>query len=230
MRCRENKMPGSKELRFGYKQFHWRGVIIPGDSHLLKDHNVLFIMLNHLILPAAPLTQVINCCAFRLFCSWRLLLYFSPWQQASWPDPLLYSYTWKRTNFSMQRRWKRDQYLSYLSAPPLLCCCSSLWSPERWRQATRNGWTHGLESGRSELWVDMFGHFTHTDTWTTWRTDRTGGRTAPSQEHKPARTPESEQQDAPVLRWPFVIVSPRKYRNIPNGRESVRSRRAQIWF
>lgn len=30
---------------------------------------------------------------------------------------------------SMQRRWKMDKYLSYLSCPPLPCYCSSLWSP-----------------------------------------------------------------------------------------------------
>lgn len=94
----------------------------------------------------------------------------------------------------MQRRWKLDQYLSYLSAPPLPCCCSSQWSPERRRQATRSGWTDRQRGGDS-----------HTDGfecgWCVWTHRRRDGPTTPSQEHKPARTPVSERQRAVTRAW-----------------------------
>lgn len=118
----------------------------------------------------------------------------------------------------MQKRWKLDQYLSYLSAPPLLCCCSSLWSPERWRQATRNGWTHrkkggesqtgSLECGWSELWSDTFGHFTHTDTQTTWQTRRMDGRLPPRSTNQPGR--QNQSSELRLLRWSFPRENPEK--------------------
>lgn len=87
----------------------------------------------------------------------------------------------KSTNSCMQRRRKLDQYLSYLSAPPLPCCCSSLWSPERRRQATRSGWTDGRRTrrkrrqphGRVWMWVTWaaVGHV-----WTHRRPDGQTGR------------------------------------------------------
>lgn len=110
----------------------------------------------------------------------------------------------------MQRRWKLDQYLSYLSAPPLLCCCSSLWSPERQRQATRHGWTDGQKGGRQPdrrvrmgvTWAAVGRVWTlysygHADNLT----DRRDGRMTPSQEHKPASTPESEQRPVTVAQF-----------------------------
>lgn len=98
----------------------------------------------------------------------------------------------------MQRRRKLEQYLSYLSAPPLPCCCSSLWSPERRRQgvggrrdreeqtATRTG----LNVGEASCgWTCL-------DALLMWTHRRPDGQTTPSQEHKPARTPVSERQRA----------------------------------
>lgn len=49
-----------------------------------------------------------------------------------------------------------DMYLSYLSAPPLLCCCSSQWNPvkdNRWTQWDRR-------VGGRERHRDITGQFT----------------------------------------------------------------------
>lgn len=140
---------------------------------------------------------------------------------------MFYLYCWvtyslKSTNFSMQKRWKLDQYLSYLSAPPLLCCCSSLWSPERWRQATRNGWTHrkkrgesqtgSLECGWGELWSDILLIRTHRqpDRQTGWTDGSLPG----------AQTSQDARIRAGSCDCVKVIVSPRKSRKIPNRKKT----------
>lgn len=62
-------------------------------------------------------------------------------------------WTWHQV--SMQSRWRSDKYLSYLSSPPLLHCCSSLWSPVRQREFRPKPRTQHKQSGRKE---ETFGH------------------------------------------------------------------------
>lgn len=68
--------------------------------------------------------------------------------------------------------------------------------------------TGSLECGWSELWSDTFGHFTHTDTQTTWQTDRTDGRLPPRNTNQPGR--QNQSSELWLLRWSFPQENPEK--------------------
>lgn len=106
---------------------------------------------------------------------------------------------------SMQSRWKLDEYLSYLSSPPLPCYYSSLWSPAK-RKGSRKKKKKGTERGgkrsskkhgerekkrnskTKKLNLHLWWGLVTLDTCPTWTHRQMDGWTPPSQEHKPAWT------------------------------------------
>lgn len=156
-------------------------------------------MLSHVVLPAAPLIQII------IFYHSGIFLYanfdFFPQQKVSWDKP----------RHAEKVKAGPVPFLPFSSSSSVLLQLSvEPWETETSNKEWVDGRTKNGDTARQTCWTWMaWAEFVHVWTALIQTHRRPDGQTTPSQEHKPARCSSTSV---------FEIVSPRKYGKFQNGK------------